>query len=261
MSRQNYYKQRCQRQKRSVDEGLILSLVRQERQVQPRLGGRKLLCRIGRDMNDHGVTLGRDSFFGLLRRHSLLIARWRRGCRTTDSRHGFGVYGNLLKETVLTGPRQAVVSDITYLRTEEGFMYVSLVMDAYSRAILGYDCSDRLESEGALRALRMALKGLPSGRGVIHHSDRGCQYCCGAYVRLLAGHGCRISMTEENHCYENGRAERLNGILKQEYALGGRFLRKTDAQASVREAVWLYNYCRPHQALGYRYPMEVHDAA
>jgi len=261
MSRQNYYKSRHYRKQRTVEEGLVLSLVRRERKLQPRLGGRKLLCRIGREMTENGVNLGRDCFFGMLRRHSLLISRKACYCRTTDSRHGFGVYKNLLKDADLTGPRQAVVSDITYLRTEEGFMYVSLVMDAYSRAILGYECSDRLESEGSLRALRMAMQGLPSWTGVIHHSDRGCQYCCNAYVNLLRRQGFRISMTEKNHCYENAQAERLNGILKQEYGLGCRFLSKKQARASVREAVWLYNHCRPHLALGYRYPIEVHNAA
>jgi transposase InsO family protein len=261
MSRQNYYKSRHFRQQRAVDEDMVLSLVRRERNLQPCLGGRKLLCRIGQEMTENGVNLGRDRFFGLLRRHELLILHEACYCRTTDSRHGFGIYGNILKDAVLTGPCQAVVSDITYIRTMEGFMYVSLVMDAFSRAILGYDCSDRLESEGALRALRMALKQLPSGAGVIHHSDRGCQYCCGAYVKLLGKHGFRISMTEKNHCYENSKAERLNGILKQEYGLGCRFLSKKQAGRSVHEAVWLYNYCRPHHALGYRYPMEVHNAA
>lgn len=261
MSRQNYYKSRQFRRHRSVDEGLLLSLVRRERQVQPRLGGRKLLQRIGQDLTDSEVAIGRDRFFSLLRGHSLLIARRARSCRTTDSRHGFRVYENLIKDTVLTGSCQAVVSDITYIHTADGFMYVALMMDAYSRAILGYDCSDRLESEGALRALEMALKHLPSGAETIHHSDRGCQYCSRAYVALLNQHGLRISMTEKNHCYENAKAERLNGILKQEYGLGERFLSKVQAQEAVHEAVSLYNYCRPHLALGYRYPMEVHNAA
>jgi transposase InsO family protein len=261
MSRQNYYKSRRYRQHQAVEEGFILSLVRRERGLQPFLGGRKLLHRMRDELAVVGVTLGRDRFFSLLRRHSLLIARRARRCRTTDSRHGFRVYENLLKDTVLTASCQAVVSDITYVYTAEGYMYVSLVMDAYSRAIVGYDCSDRLESEGALRALRMTLKGLPAGTGMIHHSDRGCQYCSRDYVALLNQHGLRISMTEKNHCYENAQAERLNGILKQEYGLGCHFLSKSEVRESVSEAVWLYNHCRPHQALGYRYPIEVHHAA
>ena len=123
-------------------------------------------------------------------------------------------------------------------------MYVSLVMDAYSRAIVGYDCSASLAVEGA-----------------IHHSDRGLQYCCGDYVRLLKNSGIRISMTQENHCYENASAERLNGILKQEYGFGNCFLRKSEVGSALREAVELYNWRRPHQSLGYRVPMEVHAVA
>lgn len=261
MSRQNYYKQRSQRQRRQVDENLVLSLIRRERAVQPKLGARKLLHLLKCEMRSAGVYVGRDRLFGILGKNRLLIQRQRKGCRTTDSRHGFGVYGNLLKDAVLTSPHQALVSDITYIRTDEGFMYLSLVMDAYSRAVVGYDCSDSLEAEGTLRSLSMALRKLPSGSKTIHHSDRGSQYCCGAYIKKLRRRGLRISMTENNHCYENSQAERLNGILKQEYGLGGRFRNKSEVRRAVREAVKLYNCRRPHQSLGYQCPMEVHQAA
>lgn len=261
MSRQNYYKERRQRQRHYVDEAFILALVRRERASQPRLGGRKLLHILRAELELEGISIGRDRFFLLLAREDLLIKRRAKHCKTTDSRHRFRVYGNLLKDIRLRGPSEAVVSDITYIRTDEGFMYLSLVMDAYSRAIVGYDCSDRLEAEGALRSLSMARRRLGESSGVIHHSDRGCQYCSSAYVSSLKRGGFRISMTEENHCYENSKAERLNGILKDEYGLGRRFLRKSDARCAVREAVNLYNYRRPHQALGYRCPMAVHTAA
>lgn len=261
MSRQNYYKQRQLRQKRSVDEGLIVNMVCRERWVQPRLGVRKLRQVLSADLTLAGVSIGRDRLFEVLRRHRLLILRRRRCARTTDSRHGLAVYPNRLKTAVLTGPHQAWVSDITYLRTREGFMYLSLVMDAYSRKVVGYDSHDRLESDGALRALSMALGQLPAGASVIHHSDRGSQYCSRRYVGRLLRRGLQISMTEANHCYENGRAERLNGILKQEYGLGEVFVRKNDVRPALREAVELYNYRRPHEALGYRCPGEVHSAA
>ncbi len=261
MSRQNYYKQRHQRQRQDVDESLILSHVRRERAVQPRLGGRKLLHILRTEYELGNVSIGRDRFFSLLGREDLLIKRRRKHCRTTNSRHMFRVYGNLLKDVCLSGPSEAVVSDITYIRTDEGFMYLSLIMDAYSRAIVGYDCSDSLEAEGALRSLSMASRRLKDCSGVIHHSDRGIQYCSRAYVEELKRLGFQISMTEVNHCYENSKAERLNGILKGEYGLSGRFLYKSDALRAVREAVMLYNYRRPHQALGNRYPMEVHLAA
>ncbi len=261
MSRQNYYKQRRQRQSRHVDETFILALVRRERSCQPRLGARKLLHILRAELELEGGSIGRDRFFCLLARADLLIKRRAKHCRTTDSRHRFRVYGNLLKDVCLGGPSEAVVSDITYIRTDAGFMYLSLVMDAFSRAILGYDCSDSLEAEGTLRSLSMAWRRLGDSSGVIHHSDCGSQYCSAAYVGKLKRGGFRISMTEANHCYENSQAERLNGILKQEYGLGGRFLSKSDALRAVREAVELYNYRRSHQALGYRCPMEVHFAA
>jgi transposase InsO family protein len=261
MTRQNYYKDRSSRHRRLLDEEFITELVRQERAVQPVLGGRKLFHMLRDEFHQAGVLIGRDRFFALLGRRGLLIERRLTRPRTTYSNHGFRVYKNLLKDVTLTGPNQAFVSDITYLRTDEGFMYLALVMDAYSRTIVGYDCSDSLESQGALRALSMALRGIASDSNVIHHSDRGCQYCSGAYVEKLQRKGLRVSMTEENHCYENSQAERLNGILKQEYGLGSRFLRKSDALRSVSEAVKLYNYRRPHQSLGYRCPMEVHLAA
>lgn len=261
MSRQNYYKSRQKRQCLEIDEAFILSLVRRERAVQPRLGCRKLLHILRSEFEHGGVNIGRDRFFNLLSINKLLIKRCSRCPRTTNSRHWFGVYTNLYKDVLLQYPCQAVVSDITYIRTDEGFMYLSLIMDAYSRAIVGYDCSDSLEAEGALRSLAMAVKNLKTSSGVIHHSDRGVQYCCYEYVKRLKQGGFLISMTEENHCYENGKAERLNGILKSEYGLGIRFLSKSDALKAVDEAVNLYNYRRPHQELGYRCPMEVHFAA
>ena len=261
MSRQNYYKSRHKRQCLEIDETFILSIVRRERAVQPRLGCRKLLHILGSEFADVGVNIGRDRFFKLLSINNLLIKRCSRCPRTTNSRHWFGVYSNLYKDALLKYPSQAVVSDITYIHTNEGFMYLSLIMDAYSRAIVGYDCSDSLEAEGAMRSLSMAIKNLKTSSGVIHHSDRGIQYCCHEYVKRLKKVGFVISMTEENHCYENGKAERLNGILKSEYGLGSRFLSKSDALKAVDEAVNLYNYRRPHQELGYRCPMEVHLAA
>jgi putative transposase len=267
MTRQNYYKQRSVRERLSVDEELVLELIRRERSRQPRLGGRKLMHLLAGDLREAQVVIGRDRFFTLLRRHDLLIPRRKRIARTTDSRHGFAVYANLAQALTLTRPHQLLVSDITYIRTLEGFMYLCLVMDAFSRAIVGFDCSDSLEMEGALRALSMALKQLPRGAGprawagTMHHSDRGAQYCCGAYIERLCAAGLTISMTEQNHCYENSQAERLNGIMKQEYGLGVTFLDKKLVRAAVPEAVMLYNHHRPHQALKYQCPMHVHVPA
>lgn len=261
MSRQNYYKSRKYRQRKQIDESFILELVRNERALQPKLGCRKLIELIRPELSKAGVKIGRDLFFELMAIQELLIKRRKRSVTTTNSRHRFKIYGNLLKAFEKTGVHQVLVSDITYIRTDDGFVYLSLVMDAYSRKIVGYDCSDSLEVEGCLRSLKKAISQLPSGHEAIHHSDRGSQYCCHAYVNELSGAGLRISMTEENHCYENAQAERLNGILKQEYMLGETFLTKPDAYLAVREAVELYNTRRPHQALGYQIPSMVHAAA
>jgi transposase InsO family protein len=249
------------RRRQEIDEELVVSLVRAERQLQPRLGGRKLLRLIGPELARAGVEMGRDRFFEVLRGRDLLVPRKVRRARTTWSGHGLPVYENLVKDVVVTGPHQVLVSDITYIRTDEGFLYLCVVMDAYSRAIVGFDCSDTLEVEGALRALSQALGQLPAGSKAIHHSDRGSQYCSRAYTEQLREAGVRISMTEENHCYENSQAERLNGILKQEYGLGATWRRKSDVRRAVSESVRLYNHRRPHQALGYAFPMTVHHAA
>lgn len=259
MSRQNYYQQRRARSRAAVDESLVVALVRAQRRRQPCLGARKLLFLVGPELRRAGVAMGRDRFFATLSRHDLLIPRVRRGARTTESRHGFAVYGNLVKGLRVTGPDQLWVSDITYIRTREGFMYLCLIMDSFSRKIVGYDCSDSLEMEGALRALGLAVKQLPQGAHPVHHSDRGSQYCCGAYVERLTARGLGISMTEDKHCYENGKAERLNGTLKREYGLGEDYLLKQDVRPAVLEAVALYNEHRPHQALQNRFPSAVHE--
>ena len=262
MTRANDYRQRKQRRRREVDEALVLELVHRERSVQPQLGLRKLLHLIQPALADAGVKIGRDRFRDLLFRYELLIERKRNYCRTTNSWHGFGVYPNRLKDAELTGPNQAWVSDVTYIRTEKGFVYLALITDSFSRAIIGWDCSDSLEAVGAMRALEMALRGLPKGYPPpIHHSDRGSQYCCGDYIALLKRRRLSISMTEENHCYENAQAERVNGILKQEYGLGQTLHDPEEARRMSRQAIDLYNHRRPHLALDMAFPMTVHHAA
>lgn len=258
MSRQNYYRQRRARQQAWVDEQLALELVRRERARQPALGGRKLLRLIEPELSAAGALMGRDCFFKILKKHKLLIPRRVQTARTTDSRHGFRVYPNLAGDLVLCRPHQLWVSDITYLRTHSAFVYLALVMDAFSRMIVGYDCSDSLEALGALRALSMARRQLPSGERPMHHSDRGIQYCCGVYIQALQAAELPISMTQENHCYENAKAERLNGTLKRELGLSATFSGPAEARAMVNEAVGIYNQHRPHQALDYRMPIDVH---
>ncbi|MEO5367651.1 MAG: IS3 family transposase [Magnetococcus sp. WYHC-3] len=258
MSRQNYYAARCLRHRREVDEALILELVRQERRMQPRIGGRKLQHLLRADLAEANVRVGRDRFFELLAEHDLLVAPKPGKPHTTNSRHNLPVFHNLLAGKTWQCPNQAWVSDLTYIRTEEGFLYAALITDVYSRKIVGFHIGDTLEAEGCLRALDMAMHELPADKHPIHHSDRGCQYCCHAYVERLQARGLAISMTEILHCYENAMAERVNGILKQEYELDRTFRTKAQAKAAFEQAVGLYNYRRPHTSLNYRCPADVH---
>lgn len=262
LSRQAFYKQRRQRQRRAVDAAAVVELVRRERALQPRLGGRKLRVLLREELAAMEIKLGRDRFFALLRQQELLVEP-RRSARpqTTDSRHRFGVYPNLVRQIEPTQPHQVWVADLTYLRTRQGFLYLSLLTDAGSRKIVGWQASDTLEAQGCLKTLKMALLQLPAGCRPIHHSDRGTQYCCHAYIEELERHQLAISQTEVQHCYENALAERVNGILKLEYGLEGEFASKAQALAAIRQAIALYNERRPHQALGYRIPAAVHAQA
>jgi putative transposase len=259
MSRQNYYARRRQRAGRAIDAELVLGLVRLERRYQPRLGTRKLRHMLQGALTEAGVRLGRDRFFGLLRKEDLLVGRLpREWVSTTCSQHKLPVHPNLIREMAVSGPNQVWVVDLTYIRTEEGFMFLALVTDKGSRKIVGYHCAENLEAGGCVRALRMALAELPSQARPIHHSDRGTQYCSHEYGNVLAERGLPISMTEKNHCAENALAERMNGILKSEYGLGGRLQSKKQARYAVDHAVATYNQRRPHTCLEMRTPEQAH---
>ena len=261
MSRQNYYTARRHRQRRQIDDELIVDLVREQRRVQPRLGTRKLLFLLQAELAEAGVQIGRDRFFELLASRGLLLERKRSWPKTTNSRHTLPVFRNLLATREPTAPNQVWVSDLTYIRTEEGFMYAAVIMDRFSRKIVGAHIGDSLEAQGCIKALEMALRDLPATRFPIHHSDRGCQYCCHEYVRRLTDRALSISMTEQNHCYENAHAERVIGILKQEYEMDATFRTKRQAVESFHQAVELYNHRRPHLSLNYAVPEQVHRQA
>lgn len=262
ISRQNYYARRKARQRQAVDSGLVLALVIQERKIQPRLGTRKLHFLLKGMLAKEGVKLGRDRFFEVLRQGELLLERLPAAYpHTTNSYHGLPVFTNRIKDLEVTQSNQVWVGDLTYLRTEAGFLYLSLLTDKSSRKVVGYHCGDTLEAQGSVEALKKALVDLPKGAKPIHHSDRGTQYCCHEYVKLLSTRGLGISMTENNHCAENALAERMNGILKSEYALGQEFKTKECARLAVDQAVHLYNTRRPHTALAYKTPEEAHQLA
>lgn len=261
MSRQNYYAGRRERRRRAVEEDLIVQLVQRERQAQPRVGGRKLLFMLKPDLEEAGVRIGRDRFFEVLETHDLLVEPKPGQPRTTNSRHSLPVFGNRIEGMSLSKPNEVWVSDLTYIRTDDGFVFAAIIMDLFSRKIVGANIGDSLETEGCIRALEHALTSLPSGAYPIHHSDRGCQYCSHLYVERLQAHGLGVSMTQQAHCYENAYAERVIGILKQEYGLDATFRNKAKAYQAFGQAVDLYNFRRPHTSLKYRVPADVHEQA
>ena len=236
-------------------EQKIIAKVHKIRRDQPRVGGRKILL----DIQSDGIEIGRDRLFRILRKYNLLVEKKRNYTRTTDSNHRFRKYANLVKGAYLTGPNQVIVSDITYLRINNEFAYLSLVTDAWSRKILGWDISTSLGVSGAIRALKMALNNIPHPEGLIHHSDRGIQYCCKDYIQLLNDHNVLISMTEENHCYENAIAERINRTLKDEFLLNQTLSSFDFAKELTRDSINAYNYKRRHMSLDYQIPADVHE--
>ncbi len=261
MTPQNYYARRQQRQRRQIDGDLVCSLVTRERRLQPRLGTRKLHHLLKEEFKRAGVRIGRDRLFEELRkRQQLLLPLSAPYPRTTQSYHNLPVFRNRIKKKVATRPNQIWVSDLTYLRTREGYLYLALITDVYSRKIVGWHVGDNLEAVGCVRALDCALKELPEDCKPIHHSDQGSQYCCHEYVNRLRARGLGISMTQSNHCAENALAERMNGILKYEYGLGSEFATKANARHAVPQGIRLYNNKRPHAALNFRVPQEVHQA-
>lgn len=261
MTPQNYYARRSARRRVEVEVALVLELVRAERRHQPRLGVRKLYHLIQAELKAAGVKLGRDRLFQELRKEGLLVERkpsqWP---KTTQFDAHLPVFKNLIKGRPMSGSNQVWVADITYIRTWEAFMFLSLITDRWSRKIVGFHLAETLESEGTLVALAMALKSLRKGQRPIHHSDRGCQYASHRYVKRVETAGLRMSMTEKNHGAENALAERVNGILKQEYWMDENFPTKPQARRAASEGVYLYNHRRPHTALGFRTPAMVHDA-
>jgi putative transposase len=261
MSRQNYYKMRKARRLKAVDDCVVVELVNGQRRRHPRQGVRKLHHELRGDLRKAGVDIGRDKMFDILRDREMLVKPLPKRPRTTNSRHSLPVFRNLIAEVETTRPNQVWVSDITYVRVGHGFEYLSLIMDLHSRKIVGFHCGADLTTTGCLRALDQALEDLPENSAPIHHSDRGCQYCSHDYITRLKERGFSVSMTEENHCAENATAERLNGILKQEYGLGTGFSNRFQARAAVRQAVMLYNNERPHTSLRLKTPGEVHKKA
>lgn len=257
ISRQAFYRQRRERHRVVRETEKIIGAVQRERMVQPRLGGRKLQVQLAHA----GVLVGRDALFDLLRERDLLVAPKPAKIRTTYYDASLPVYRNLLYELEPTQPHHVWVCDMTYIATDEDVLYLSLITDLVSRKIVGWHVGDTAEAAESIKALQMAIAALPADRYPIHHTDRGSQYCCHEYVAVLNQRGLPISMTEQNHCYENCYAERVNGILKAEYNLDAMFRSRAQARLAIEQAIDTYNNRRPHTSLAMRTPREVHQLA
>jgi len=264
VSRQAYYQQLQHQQQHCARADTVIELVREVRLRQPRLGARKLHHLLKQPLQDAGAGLGRDALLDVLREARMLVAPRRAYHKTTDSHHRFRRHPNLLKEgphqVRATASEQVWVADITYLPTDKGFVYLSLVTDAWSRKIVGHHVHDSLHTEQVSQALKEALKGRQTRQMLVHHSDRGIQYCSNDYQEIHRRHGIACSMTDGYDCYQNALAERVNGILKMELLLH----RPADlAQAArmVRQSVQIYNQERPHLSLELKTPDEVHRAS
>jgi putative transposase len=260
-SRQAYYKGHVEKERQAFVGEVIVQKVKAYRKVQRRTGGRKLLLLLSPFMQQHQLKVGRDAFFTLLRDNWLLVGRRRRGKpKTTDSSHWMRKYPDLAKDLKPVCAGGLWVSDITYVDLNEGHCYLSLVTDAYSRKIVGYHLSDNLYASGAVAALEMAIEGCNDTTGLIHHSDRGSQYCSKDYIGILQKHQIEISMTQSGDPRENAIAERVNGILKTEVLKQEVFGGISLAKAAVKEAVETYNYLRPHSSIGMLTPALAHRA-
>jgi len=261
LKRDAYYKYNRRVKQRKSFEYEVLHIVKKRRKSLPREGVRKLMKSLNNHFNKQGLKVGRDTLFNILRKHNMLTLRKKYSCRTTNSYHRFYKYNNIIKNIKITKPNQVWASDITYIRTVRGFCYLALITDMYSRKIVGYDLSDSLELKGCVRALNKALYQAKDTKGLIHHSDRGIQYCSNIYTQILKRKKIDISMTEENHCYENALAERVNGILKDEFYMDQTFTNTAHAKRAVKNAIKLYNEIRLHLSLNFKTPNIVYKVS
>ncbi|MFN6063580.1 MAG: IS3 family transposase [Bacteroidota bacterium] len=260
LTRQAYYQSKNRVEKDLIEQEILLDKIGDIRKDHKRLGGRKLFFKLETFMHEHNIKMGRDSFFDLLRDNKLLIKQRKRHHVTTNSNHWMKKYPNLIKDIEPLGPNHVWVSDITYWKTKGGHYYISFITDAYSRKIVGYHVADTMEAIESATALKMAIKTLKiSAEGLIHHSDRGSQYCSSMYVNMLKKEGIKISMTENGDPLENAIAERINGIIKGEYLFD--YLIKTllNAKEVLKSVVKLYNEDRPHSSIGNAVPSQVHN--
>ena len=259
ISRQAFY-QGLQRASEALSHHqYVIKLVQEIRYEQPRIGTEKLYGLIKEDLQKMNIKIGRCKLNSILKEYGMLIRKKKTAVITTNSRHRFRKYPNLIKDVEITQPEQVWVADITYIRTDDEFNYLHLITDSYSKRIVGFELSDNLKAESTISALKMALKCRKyADRQLTHHSDRGIQYCSDDYIKLLNENDITISMTENSDPYENAIAERVNGILKQEFLIGNGFRNHLSALKEVKKSIYIYNHKRPHRSCTMMTPEQAH---
>jgi len=263
-SKQAYYKSIVRAEKAAFNEYLIVELIRQKRLIWKKGSGRNLLATLQSDFDCHGICIGRDKFFEVLRRHGLLIPRRGKRAHTTNSYHHFHRYANVIEDRVPDAANQIWVSDITYVwcQKEQCFVYLFLITDMYSRKIVGYATGDNLQASWAVQALQMAIKSIKGPlEGLIHHSDRGVQYCCGDYIEILTEQKIQPSMTQTGDPRDNSFAERLNRTIKQEFMENYKegYERKSQALEEIPRNIEFYNQIRSHSSIDRLTPNQAHS--
>lgn len=260
VSRQAYYQHQRDTIDRGIEQEIVLKLVKRIRKDHPQIGTRKLHHMLQDYLSSHHIKMGRDALFDLLSSEQLLIRKRKRRVYTTQSRHWYKKYPDLIQDLYLTAPNQLWVSDITYVGFRKGYLYLSLVTDAFSRMVVGYQIAENMEAINTVNALQMALRNQKGSlKGLIHHSDRGIQYCSYGYIDLLVKNGIEISMTESGDPRDNALAERMNGIIKEEYLSNHRIENLEHARSILRRSIRLYNQKRPHLSINMKTPYEIHQ--
>jgi len=260
ITRQAYYSYTWKAYEESNKHHIIIDKVKVIREKHPRLGTRKLFDMLQPFFKEHQIKIGRDALFNLLYINHLLVRKRKRRISTTNSYHRFRKYPNLIRDIIPTAINQLWVSDITYWKIGEKYVYISFITDVYSHKIVGYHVAQTLETIESIQALKMALKSLEiRPKQLIHHSDRGIQYCSNSYVKLLQDYKLKISMTENGDPLENAVAERVNGIIKEEYLQDYEVRNLKEAKKVLSFVVKLYNEERPHNSISNHVPNEVHD--
>ena len=243
------------------EEVQVKEMIHRYRKRMPKIGGLKLYELIENELKIRGIKMGRDKLYAFLGAHGLLVKRTKRAFITTNSKHFFYKSPNRIKSLVIIHSEQVWVNDITYIKTASGHAYLALVTDAYSKKIMGYSLQNNMKVEMVKSALQMALKNRSFNHpSIIHHSDRGIQYCCPDFTEFAEKNGMVLSTTQKYDPYENAVAERVNGILKSEFGLGNTIPSLSIAQKMVKQAIEIYNCERPHFSLNLAKPAQAHIA-